>query len=201
MKCIFCGAEITENAKYCAICGREQTIQETRVSEQQPVVSEQPTDVSDTQAAPYINSPGTFETGVPSMSQSHKKLSAKIKAIIGVAAGVLLILLIMILVLTSHSKLESVYDEYCNPMWASITEDGTTLTIDTNPYDMEDEIFYEAISAIEKINKKLGLGDGVFEKMKTTRAMDGVQSVTRKGYIVTWTYHPEKGLEVMYEKE
>lgn len=75
------------------------------------------------------------------------------------------------------------------------------MTIDTNPYDIEDEISFKAISAIEAINKDLGLGDGVFEKMKTTRAMDGMQSVTKKGYIVTWIYHPEQGLEVVYEKE
>lgn len=201
MKCIFCGAEITENAKYCAICGREQLAQENHVPEQQPVISEQTTDVNNTQTAPYINSPGAFETGAPSVAQSNKKLSTKVKAIIGAAAGTVIVLLIVILALTSDSKLESVYDKYCNPMWASITEDGTALTIDSNPYDIEDEISFEAISAIKKINEELGLGDGVFEKMKTTRAMDGMQSVTKKGYIVTWIYHPEKGLEVVYEKE
>lgn len=201
MKCIFCGAEITENAKYCAICGREQLIQKNHALEQQPVMSEQTTDANNTQSAPYINTPGAFGTGAPSVAQSHKKLSTKVKAIIGAAAGTVIVLLIVILALTSDSKLESVYDKYCNPMWASITEDGTTLTIDTNPYDIEDEISFEAISAIEAINKDLGLGDGVFEKMKTTRAMDGMQSVTKKGYIVTWIYHPEKGLEVIYEKE
>lgn len=201
MKCIFCGAEITENAKYCAICGREQLIQKNHALEQQPVMSEQTTDANNTQSAPYINTPGAFGTGAPSVAQSHKKLSTKVKAIIGAAAGTVIVLLIVFLALTSDSKLESVYDKYCNPMWASITEDGTTLTIDTNPYDIEDEISFEAISAIEAINKDLGLGDGVFEKMKTTRAMDGMQSVTKKGYIVTWIYHPEKGLEVIYEKE
>lgn len=201
MKCIFCGAEITENAKYCAICGREQLIQKNSAPEQKPVMSEQTTDANNTQSAPYINTPGAFGTGAPSVAQSHKKLSTKVKAIIGAAAGTVIVLLIVILALTSDSKLESVYDKYCNPMWASITEDGTTLTIDTNPYDIEDEISFEAISAIEAINKDLGLGDGVFEKMKTTRAMDGMQSVTKKGYIVTWIYHPEKGLEVIYEKE
>lgn len=201
MKCIFCGAEITENAKYCAICGREQLIQKNSAPEQKPVMSEQTTDANNTQSAPYINTPGAFGTGAPSVAQSHKKLSTKVKAIIGAAAGTVIVLLIVILALTSDSKLESVYDKYCNPMWASITEDGTTLTIDTNPYDIEDEISFEAISAIEAINKDLGLGDGVFEKMKTTRAMDGMQSITKKGYIVTWIYHPEKGLEVIYEKE
>lgn len=201
MKCIFCGAEITENAKYCAICGREQLIQKNSAPEQKPVMSEQTTDANNTQSAPYINTPGAFGTGAPSVAQSHKKLSTKVKAIIGAAASTVIVLLIVILALTSDSKLESVYDKYCNPMWASITEDGTTLTIDTNPYDIEDEISFEAISAIEAINKDLGLGDGVFEKMKTTRAMDGMQSITKKGYIVTWIYHPEKGLEVIYEKE
>ena len=201
MKCIFCGAEITENAKYCAICGREQLIQKNFAPEQKPVMSEQTTVANNTQSAPYINTPGAFGTGAPSVAQSHKKLSTKVKAIIGAAAGTVIVLLIVILALTSDSKLESVYDKYCNPMWASITEDGTTLTIDTNPYDIEDEISFEAISAIEAINKDLGLGDGVFEKMKTTRAMDGMQSITKKGYIVTWIYHPEKGLEVIYEKE
>lgn len=116
MKCIFCGAEITENAKYCAICGREQLIQKNHAPEQQPIMSEQTTDANNTQSAPYINSPGAFGTGAPSVAQSHKKLSTKVKAIIGAAAGTVIVLLIVILALTSDSKLESVYDKYCNPM-------------------------------------------------------------------------------------
>ena len=37
--------------------------------------------------------------------------------------------------------------------------------------------------------------------MGETRSMDGRQSDENDKYKVTWTYHPDKGLEVMYEKK
>lgn len=46
----------------------------------------------------------------------------------------------------------------------------------------------------------LGFKESLNEKMETTRAMDGKQDETAGNIQVTWSYHPDKGLEVMYEK-
>ena len=45
----------------------------------------------------------------------------------------------------------------------------------------------------------LGLPDSLTEKMKSTRSMDERQNESYDNVAVSWTYHPDKGLEVMYE--
>ena len=95
----------------------------------------------------------------------------------------------------------------------AVASDGSYLKIDTNPYDKEvDELtvgqastFYQkqqdSIDGIKFINKKLGFSDAVYSKMLETTALMGRQSEENSRYKVSWTYHPKKGLEVMYEKK
>ena len=54
-------------------------------------------------------------------------------------------------------------------------------------------------SKIKEINKYLGFSDSVYTKMIRTRALDGMQTDSIDGIKVTWTYHPDHGLEVIYE--
>lgn len=37
--------------------------------------------------------------------------------------------------------------------------------------------------------------------MKMTRAIDGAQTDENEHFKVTWTYHPDEGLNVIYEKK
>lgn len=46
-----------------------------------------------------------------------------------------------------------------------------------------------------------GLPESINERMKTTNSMDGKVTETVDGIKVTWSYHPDRGLEVMYEKQ
>jgi predicted nucleic acid-binding Zn ribbon protein len=101
----------------------------------------------------------------------------------------------------------SIYEEYCSAGWATLGSDGSYLKIDTNPDDTDDDdfttsdyaIMKEAIAAIEQVNEALGLSESVYERMKTTTALQGVQTADGDDVTVTWTYHPDNGLEVMYE--
>lgn len=92
-------------------------------------------------------------------------------------------------------------------------KDDSFMKIDTNPYDkkMDDlEIGLAAtfeqkqkdsIAGIQFMNEKLGFPDSVYYNMIHTTALMGKQTEENDKYSVSWTYHPDKGLEVIYEKK
>lgn len=100
------------------------------------------------------------------------------------------------------------YGDISGETWCKIASDGSYIKIDTNPYDEDSDDFTwkyytncytPAIDAIERINKELGFSDALMEKMNTTTWIEGKQTDSNDKYTVTWTFHPDKGLEVMYE--
>lgn len=58
-----------------------------------------------------------------------------------------------------------------------------------------------SVVAVDYMNQELGFSDALFEKMKTTRAIDGAQTDENEHFKVTWRYHPDDGLNVIYEKK
>ena len=96
---------------------------------------------------------------------------------------------------------KGIYDEYCVAKWASVGSDNSYLSIDDNPYDYDDYYIDAADAAIEKINRALGLPDSLYEEMLQTTWSMGKQNETYTsiGVTVSWTYHPDKGLEVTYK--
>lgn len=100
--------------------------------------------------------------------------------------------------------LKAIYDEFCQSTWASLGNDQSYLSVDTNPYDYDDgdyRFMFDVNDAIEKINRKLGLPDSLYEDMNRTSWSMGKQEEVFEniGLKVTWTYHPDKGLEVTYK--
>lgn len=96
------------------------------------------------------------------------------------------------------NKLEDAYDLYCDYYYADIAYDGSYLSIDTNPYDIDDEFDTDAWEAIQEVNDYLDIPDSTEALMKNTRALDGRQEKTHGDVTVSWTYHPDSGLEVIY---
>jgi len=84
--------------------------------------------------------------------------------------------------------------------YCKLARDESYLMIDTNP---EDEEYYlkESVGAqyVIKANMELNLPEAVTPKMGQTRALDGRQPETYEDIEVSWTYHPDTGLEVLYE--
>lgn len=87
-----------------------------------------------------------------------------------------------------------------------VGSDGSYLKIDTNPNDADpDSVYYSSVKAndslagIKFVNEKLGFSSSVYQKMLATTALMGRQTDESKHFRVSWTYHPNKGLEVMYE--
>ena len=99
--------------------------------------------------------------------------------------------------------LKALYYKYCTSTWASYGSDGSYLSIDTNPYDQDDNglAYPAAYYAIQDINDALGLPSSLLNDMSETTASQGKQSETfaSVGITVSWTYHPDKGLEVTYK--
>ena len=93
--------------------------------------------------------------------------------------------------------------------WCEIAADGSWLSIDTNPkdYDSDDYDFLfwyiangdACMDAIQEINTQLGFTSAVYKRMTETTALQGRQFDENDNYKVSWTYHPDKGLEVTYE--
>lgn len=93
----------------------------------------------------------------------------------------------------------AVYIEYCDPSWATLSKDGSYLMVDTNPDDLDDHTDYGAFLAISEINSAFGLPDSVYQKMLETRSLDGRQYHYTDTITISWTYHPDQGLEIIYE--
>lgn len=95
----------------------------------------------------------------------------------------------------------------------TVAQDGSYLKIDTNPYDKAiDELTYvqlstfdqkqsDSLNGIKFVNERLGFTDALYSKMMDTTALMGVQTEENDKYRVSWTYHPDNGLEVMYERK
>lgn len=119
-------------------------------------------------------------------------------------------------VLFIPSKLVRVRNE-CDDMISaeSVSGDDDYFTLDTYPDRFEksdiftealflasgDEIREDTLKAIAYANKELGFNRSVYSRMLETTALMGRQSEENGKYKVSWTYHPDDGLEVTYEKK
>jgi len=87
------------------------------------------------------------------------------------------------------------------------------IKVDTNPdninpndmtqiqYRSFEPIQNDSLGAIKFINAELGFSAALYDKMMETTALMGRQTEENTKYRVSWTYHPDRGLEVMYEKK
>ena len=95
------------------------------------------------------------------------------------------------------------YNKYCIniPECAKVGSDGSYLSLDTNHYDIKHSYYYidPVDTAIQNINRELGIPESVYQRMLHTNALQGRQTATYGKYSVSWTYHPDNGLEVIYE--
>ena len=178
--CSKCGTELQDGQKFCPKCGQKIEL------------------ATNTSVSSVINQ---VNAGFQKMDAKKKK------TFFTAAAAIAVIVVIFIAVAGSGTKgpdFNDIYDKYCSPTWASVGSDGSYLSIDTNPFDWDDDgiAFSEANTAIKKVNNALGLPDSLYSDMGETSALDGKQSETfsEQGITVTWKYHPDNGLEVTYKK-
>lgn len=146
-----------------------------------------------------------------------KKLSKKLIIILAAVAVVVIAAVIIIVVSVSKGnalkKLEDKVSARYPKAYITVGSDGSYLMVDTNPYDEDYEdlgltelqefidVTNDSTSAIEMINSELGFPGSVMQNMNKTTALQGRQTAEASKYRASWTYHPDHGLEVMYEKK
>lgn len=98
---------------------------------------------------------------------------------------------------------QAIYKQYCDSRYASVGSDGSYLSIDTNPKDSPSYNNYPgAQKAVIAVNNALGLPESLLKDMSETSALMGKQteSFPSLGITVSWSYHPDYGLEIVYKK-
>lgn len=123
---------------------------------------------------------------------------------LSIIIGTIIILSIIILITSKTNKkekidLQAIYDNVgCSSYYCKLATDGSYLEIDTNPSDIDDYSSYIARGYVEDINLELGFTEALYTKMGKTRALDGTLTDENENVKVSWTYHPDDGLEVIY---
>lgn len=185
MFCKKCGKEIDDNAKFCMHCGNSINEEAKNEDEKNDKVNKILEDINK-------------ET----KNKSNKKgLKLIIIAIIVLA----IIIAIVMFVINSGVNLKSAYNKVLDQnssysKYMTLASDNSYIEIDTNPSDKDDYYSYDAFELVKAMNKELGFSESLENKMLHTRSLDGKQSDKANNVEVTWTYHPDKGLEIQYTK-
>lgn len=140
---------------------------------------------------------------------ASRKNSSKIKALIPVA--IIAVIAVVAFILFHDSEFKKVEKEAVR-IAGRASSGKNYFTIDTYPdeYKSMDETTAallraetekNALEAIQYANKALGFSDSLYQDMLNTSAIMGRQSEENEKYRVKWSYHPDDGLEVTYEKK
>ena len=168
-KCAKCGADMEDNQTFCSKCG-------------QPV------------ASPVF-------AAAPASASSKK--GWLIPVIIG---GVVTLVIIIAIIFSIANKpdFNEMFSEYKGNEWFTVASDGSYMIVDSNPTNVDaDYVKYSTLmdscDAVESINERLGFSSYVYDDMMQTTYNDGKQYAENDEYRISWTYHPDEGLEVKYE--
>lgn len=183
IKCLECGKEISDKASACPHCGCPVAVR--------PVLSQEEQNRQET----------------ITRLQSEEQQASKNKRIVIVVVTILAVLVcaaaVALFVLSrspKHDFHNLKYLEYIEDSdGCRVSDDGKTMVLDSNPDDIDDYSDSSILGSIQLFNEQLGIPDSVLEKMYATRALDGRQSETYGRITISWTYHPNNGLEVIYE--
>lgn len=84
--------------------------------------------------------------------------------------------------------------QYCIGDGATLSADGLSLTIDgADQYDILSRF------DVESVIQTLGLPDSLKTKMEITNSLMGRETETYGNIKVSWTYHPDNGLDAVFE--
>lgn len=152
----------------------------------------------------------TTENGGVIGKTAAKSSKLSKKTLVGIIAAAVAIIAIAAILLIP-SKFERVKNE-CVQIAGMVTGSGDYFEIDTYPDEYENldstvvallapSTQENALEAIKYANEALGFNGSVYSQMVKTTALMGRQSAETDKYKVSWTYHPDDGLEVTYEKK
>lgn len=194
--CSNCGAMLQDDQDFCPKCG-QRYVPQNFSNHQSNFASP---------ASSAASNPAAAVAMAPPVQKSKKKFVViGIISVIMIAAIVTAAILIPTL-LNSPKNFKELFNQYRNESWCEIASDGSWMRVDTNPEDYDSDYWFlfsedmnEALAAIKEINQELGFSSAVYERMNETSALKGWQSEKNGAYSVSWSYHPDQGLEVFYE--
>lgn len=97
-----------------------------------------------------------------------------------------------------NTAYDTLYKEFGWNSCYTLGSDKSYLQVDTNPYDIDDYYNATYLEILKSAITALKLPNYIYQRMLKTTAMQGRQEVTANGITVSWTYHPNKGLEAMF---
>ncbi len=221
--CSKCGAQLTDDAAFCPKCG---TPCSTAPVQPEPTFSAPapldipPEDLLSSESLPPLDggspempaSAAAPVAGKKSFLNAIKAWSKKKKIIAGSVAAVVVVGAVVAFALLYKSEFEQVKDE-CLDIAGIVTGDGkTSFTLDTYPdhyENMDPDVVgllkastqEKVLKAIKHANTALGFDSGLYDQMLQTNALMGRQTEENGKYKVAWSYHPDDGLEVTYQKK
>ncbi|MCR6649774.1 MAG: DUF2510 domain-containing protein [Cellulomonas sp.] len=116
-------------------------------------------------------------------------------------AAVIVIAAVVVLVITQANKpsrLQAAFDE-CGMekrVGAEITDDGHTVLLDQKGEEDADGL---DIIEVGCFLYAVDVPSSVSAQMDSTRALDGRQSAEFDGIKVSWVYHPDSGIDMIFE--
>lgn len=117
----------------------------------------------------------------------------KITATIGVA--------VLALSLTGCAGFSTFQDAQAacgSPDGVRVSDNGTTLTLDMMG---EEEWSGANLSDVECIIRQVGVPEYIKNAIWVTRALDGRQTDEFDGITISWSYHPDNGLDLLLHKK
>ena len=171
--CANCGTEMAPGQAFCPVCGTKATA---------------------------TMAPGV--SGAIDQFNANVETKKKKKPIVPIIIGAVVVIIIIALLAGGgggKKDFNKMFSDIKYNSWCTIASDGSYMRIDTNPSDLDDHIDHTAYYTLESMNRELGFPASTYEKMGETRALDGRQYDETSDVEVSRTYHPDSGLEVMYE--
>ena len=192
INCNECGKEISDTSKTCIHCGSP--------IDKKNICNECEKEINNKlKICPYCGNKLKKKINI---NIENKNIFSKIDKKYFIVGFVILIITIIILLnYVNQNKLDlkKVYEEIeCDSYYCEMASDGSYFSIDTNPSDIDDYSSSFAMDYVEKANIKLGFTEALYNKIGNTRALDGTLTDENKYIKVSWTYHPNKGLEITY---
>lgn len=209
--CTKCGATMEPGQVFCSKCG---TRKEEKVAEPPKNVCSKCGEMLEVgqefcskcgqkvglAIEPNVNSAiNQFNANV-NMNNQKKKNKSAIYGIIGTVVVIVIIAVFVSIGSKPKITLKEVYNEIGGDnYYCKLASDGSYMRIDTNPLDLDDSFSSTAWKMVKAANKALEFTDSLEAKMNETRSIDGRRTESNDIATVSWTYHPDKGLEVLYE--
>lgn len=149
--------------------------------------------------------PAGVKPAPPSNAPRSRRPSTSVIVIAAIAAAVVLIIVPLLVALAAFTltrddqvDLEEVASEaFSSDEFVVVEGDEESAEVVLGPTALA----VGGTSDLEDLLDKLGFSSAVLGRMEQTRALDSTQEAEGDGVNVTWTYHPDDGLRLVFERE